>query len=195
MKSIFFCLLLISGTAAAQKTYKDSMQQYQASYVAHHEVVKENDKKAIQFFPVQQRFRVIATVEKKENSPWFTMASSGPIKNMYRVYAVAHFNIGDTTVALHLYQSQSLMQTEHYRDHLFIPFTDATSGQETYYGGRYMDVNTSDIQQGRIVLDFNKAYNPYCVYVSGVYSCPIPPKENHLPVAIKAGEKDFAPAH
>ena len=74
---------------------------------------------------------------------------------------------------------------------LFIPFRDATSGKETYGGGRYIDLkeNTSGIYD----LDFNRAYNPFCTYGRD-YSCPFPPRENTLPVPIYAGEKNF-PLH
>ena len=78
------------------------------------------------------------------------------------------------------------MITPGYENSLFVPFTDLTNGKETYGGGRYMDV---EIPEGdSIVLDFNKAYNPYCAYSTN-YSCPIPPKENDLPISINAGLK------
>jgi uncharacterized protein len=70
----------------------------------------------------------------------------------------------------------------------FIPFTDATSGKESYGGGRYIDIeNPAD----SVFLDFNYAYNPYCAY-NDRYDCPIPPPENKLPIAILAGEKKFS---
>ncbi|HEX6333812.1 MAG TPA: DUF1684 domain-containing protein, partial [Flavisolibacter sp.] len=87
------------------------------------------------------------------------------------------------------YQSQNLLNTE-YRNHLFLPFTDATTGKTTYEVGRYIDLQITDIREGWVTIDFNKAYNPYCAYTSG-YNCPIPPAENRLPVAIEAGEKSY----
>ncbi len=72
--------------------------------------------------------------------------------------------------------------------HLFLGFWDQTSGKETYPGGRYVDLEALD--GNRFVVDFNYAYNPYCAY-SHRYSCAIPPLENQLPVAVKAGEKAF----
>ena len=69
-------------------------------------------------------------------------------------------------------------------DALEVYFTDATSGRESYRM-RYLGVAASD---GGYVLDFNRAYNPACAY-SPHYNCPIPPPENHLAVAIRAGEK------
>jgi hypothetical protein len=81
-----------------------------------------------------------------------------------------------------------------YRDYLFLPFKDATSGQETYGGGRYLDLRTGDIQNGQVMLDFNRSYNPYCAFKEG-YPCPIPPKNNVLSVSIEAGEKAYSKAH
>jgi uncharacterized protein (DUF1684 family) len=71
-------------------------------------------------------------------------------------------------------------------DRLFVPFTDLTTGKDTYQAGRYLDISRS--RTGVYVVDFNLAYNPYCYYNS-TYDCPYPPKENRLQVAIPAGEK------
>ena len=71
---------------------------------------------------------------------------------------------------------------------VFIPFTDAGSGKETYPGGRYLDTFVSP--DGTVSLDFNVAYNPYCAY-GWAYSCPIAPSENRLAIAVRAGEKGF----
>jgi uncharacterized protein len=71
-------------------------------------------------------------------------------------------------------------------DRLFVPFTDITTGKETYQAGRFLDIARS--ATGIYVVDFNQAYNPYCYY-DPTYDCPYPPKENRLQVAIRAGEK------
>ena len=73
---------------------------------------------------------------------------------------------------------------------LFVPFRDATSGRDTYGAGRYLDLDEPEGDE--IVVDFNLAYNPYCAY-SEAYSCPLPPAENWLKVAVTAGEKEFPP--
>ncbi len=85
------------------------------------------------------------------------------------------------------------------QENFFVPFTDSTNGQETYGSGRYLEVKR--LPDGKVRLDFNEAYNPYCAYPSPqsliedsdgepkMWSCPIPPRENHLSVAIRAGEK------
>ncbi|HLT48535.1 MAG TPA: DUF1684 domain-containing protein [Rubricoccaceae bacterium] len=70
--------------------------------------------------------------------------------------------------------------------HLFLPFQDLTSGTTTYGGGRYLDL--TETPDGVYTLDFNRAYHPYCVY-NPIYSCPIPPSENRLGLAVTAGER------
>ena len=77
-----------------------------------------------------------------------------------------------------------------YRDYLFLPFKDPTNGKASYGGGRYLDLKTGDLKSGTAIIDFNKAYNPWCAYADG-FSCPIPPAANHLAVEIHAGEKNF----
>ena len=77
-------------------------------------------------------------------------------------------------------------------DRLFVPFADATTGTETYPAGRYLDIERSPT--GIYMVDFNRAFNPYCYY-NPTYDCPYPPKENRLPLPIRAGEKIKGQAH
>ena len=71
---------------------------------------------------------------------------------------------------------------------VFLPFADATSGIETYGSGRYLDPR--DLSDGKVLVDFNYAYNPYCAY-NEQWSCPLTPFENRLQVPVRAGEKSF----
>ena len=192
---ILVCYFFALDSFAQSKTYKDSVESYLRKYVKEHEVVTGKDKELISFFAVNENYRFNCKFERTINSPWFRMESSGPIKKNYRVYGIIRFTIHDTAVALNIYQSQDLMAKPKYRDHLFIPFTDATSGEETYESGRYIDLEIENIKADKVLIDFNKAYNPYCAYVSGKFNCPIPPQENRLIVAIRAGEKAFAKPH
>jgi hypothetical protein len=82
------------------------------------------------------------------------------------------------------------MTTVEYAEHLFLPFNDATNGTTTYGGGRYLDLEIPKEGSKKIRIDFNKAYNPYCAY-NHTFSCPIPPSENNLPIAIPVGVKAF----
>ena len=78
---------------------------------------------------------------------------------------------------------------DHDDDEYFLPFRDATSAHETYGGRRYLDVHP--LPDGRMVVDFNYAYSPFCAY-SDAWSCPFPPDENHLSVPVRAGERTFS---
>jgi hypothetical protein len=187
---ILVCSFFTSISFAQSKSYKDSVESYLKKYVKEHEVVSGKDKELISFFPVNEKFRMNCRFERTINSPWFRMESSGPIKKNYRVYGVIHFTINDTAVTLNIYQSQDLMTTKEYKDHLFIPFTDATSGEETYESGRYIDLEIKDITNETVLIDFNKAYNPYCAYTEK-FSCPLPPRENLLEIPVRAGEKSY----
>jgi uncharacterized protein (DUF1684 family) len=193
MKTSFLLTILSLQvlTSIAQTSYKDSIKLYVKNYVAGHEVVKGEDKKQMHFYDVNEKYRIHAKFEKKENGDWFQMPTSGKMKQVYRVYGVLKFRLNGKDLQLNLYQSQSLMQTAQYKNYLFLPFTDLTTGKSTYESGRYLDLEMNDIKNNEVILDFNKAYNPYCAYVSGVYNCPIPPKENNLAVSVEAGEKKY----
>ena len=173
----------------------DSIKAFRADYIKTHELLTTPEQKALlRFYPLNPSYLVVAHFEKYADSPWFAMATSGAGHQIQRKYGRLTFVLHDTTVQLMIYQSQALLQKAETRDYLFVPFTDATSGAGSYAAGRYIDCQVSDIHGGELVLDFNKAYNPYCAYVTG-YNCPIPPRENDLTVAIYAGEENYAKAH
>ncbi len=136
------------------------------------------------FFPVNLKFRVVAKLKRTENELFFQMKTTVPRVNLERIFGILTFSIEGKEFSLPVYQSQSLMQKKEYKDYLFLPFTDLTNGNETYDGGRYIDLRIPAGDQ--IVIDFNKAYNPYCAYSHG-YSCPIVPSKNHLETEILAG--------
>lgn len=188
---IGFVLLLTHPCTGQDDSYADSLLAWRQRYINGHEVVKDNDRLYLHFFPVDKKYCVPARFEKIYEAPWFSMETSGKIKKVFRVYGILHFTIHDTILKLHIYQSQRQFQDPEYDGYLFIPFTDKTTGEESYETGRYIDLFINDLEAPVIFLDFNKAYNPYCAYISDKYNCPVPPKENDLPVAIRAGEMKF----
>ncbi len=197
MPKLFFLLtiLVISQTSLAQKDfYVESIKAYQKKYVDSHEVVNKNNKKYFRFFPVSRTFNADCRFEKITDSIGFTMKTSANTFKHYFKYGKLGFTIAGKELLLYVYQSKDLMKTERYKDYLFVPFTDLTTGDQSYGSGRYLEFYKQDIKNDRLQLDFNKAYNPYCAYSAG-YKCPIPPKENALPVAVKAGEMNFAKPH
>jgi uncharacterized protein (DUF1684 family) len=142
--------------------------------------------KGLPFFPLNSTARVQARFVRDSLAAPFEMETSTARRPMYRKYGDAYFTLDGQALKLTIYQSLDLIQKEGYQDYLFVPFTDRTNGHSSYGGGRYLDLRLGQIQNGQVVLDFNRAYNPFCAY-GGQYSCPVPPAENRLPVAIKAG--------
>jgi uncharacterized protein (DUF1684 family) len=145
------------------------------------------------YYPIDSAtYRVTARLHPPQDTGYFSMKHTNGRDYRYRRYALAVFELKGDTHQLTLYQSARSQRDPRYRGALFLPFTDPTNGQSSYGGGRYIDLKEKDIQDSTVVIDFNRAYNPYCAYNSE-YACPIPPGENRLSVPIKAGEKDFSP--
>jgi uncharacterized protein len=137
------------------------------------------------FFPIDLKYRVTATLMLTPNATYFKMQTSTNQPKDHRMYAIASFTIEGNRYKLPVYQSHDLMKTEMYKDYLFLPFTDVTNGEQTYSGGRYIDLKIP--AEGNVItIDFNQAYNPCCAH-SKNYSCPVVPQENELDVAIEAG--------
>lgn len=142
----------------------------------------------LEFYPIDKKFIVEAKFVRTPNEKPFLMPTSTSRLPEYVKYGEAHFTIENKEMVLNIFKNVKSYEQEGYDDYLFLPFTDLTSGDGSYGGGRYLDLR---IPNGdTITIDFNKAYNPYCAY-SAKYSCPIPPKENDLPVRIEAGVKSF----
>lgn len=178
----------------AQVPYIQSIKKYQADYVKNHEVVKKADKKYFRFFAPSSAYKIEAVFTKLTDTVGFMMPTSGKSPKKYFRYGQINFTLNGKELKLTIFRSLDLMSNPTYKDYLFLPFTDLTSGEESYGGGRYIDLEIHDIKNNKVIIDFNKAYNPYCNY-SDEYNCPIPPRENDLAVSIKAGEKAFGKTH
>ncbi|WP_276134668.1 DUF1684 domain-containing protein [Polluticoccus soli] len=196
MRSIFFAALLMACFFDSKaQTYRDSIilhrQHYKEEFVTEERSpLKGNDTAYLRFFAPDERFKVNAELTLTPDAKEFDMPTHSGKKKLYRQYGLLTFRLKNKTCSLQVFQSQALLKDPKYKDHLFVPFTDLTTYEETYGGGRYIDLSLKDINNGKIAIDFNKAYNPYCAYADG-FNCPIPPRENRLPVSIKAGEKLF----
>jgi uncharacterized protein (DUF1684 family) len=132
------------------------------------------------YFPYDRTLRFEAWVEAVEPAQLELAGSAGSVTRFTR-FAVAHF----AEHALELYWLDA------YGGGVFLPFRDETSGRETYAPGRYLldTVKGADLggEDGRLVLDFNFAYNPSCAWDDG-WACPLAPPANRLPVRIEGGE-------
>lgn len=141
----------------------------------------------LNFYPINLKFRVEASLIKTPNEKPFRMQTTTERLPWYVKYGELHFSIDGKDFILDIFQN--LEPKTGYEDYIFLPFTDLTSGNGSYGGGRYIDLKTSD--DTTIILDFNKSYNPYCAY-NPAYSCPIPPEQNDLKIRIEAGVRDFS---
>jgi uncharacterized protein (DUF1684 family) len=144
--------------------------------------------KSLDFYPINEKAFVVAQFIRTEDEKPFEMPTSGTRRPMYVKYGEAHFQLEGKKFKLNIYRNIELSKKEEYKDHLFLPFSDLTSGKESYIGGKYIDLKipTGDT----IVIDFNLSYNPYCAY-NHKYSCPKVPLENDLDIEIKAGVMKF----
>jgi uncharacterized protein (DUF1684 family) len=142
----------------------------------------------LNYYEENRAFVFEATVEHfPEDEPLVVMQTSTGDSREYRRWGRFSFEVEGQTVSLTIYSD-----AEGYD--LFLPFKDKSNGEETYGAGRYMDNNRPGLRlpdENRVIVDFNFCYNPWCAY-SEYYSCPLPPRENWLPVAIRAGEKNYS---
>ena len=192
--SLLLCFSFQFLFAQKELAYRSHLKDFRSKYVRDHEVVGKKDKKFFRFFETDPAMRVKTNFQKIPDSSGISMPTSSGKSKRFFTYGKISFRIGDGEYQLYIYQSEKLMEEEKTRDYLFIPFTDLTSGRESYGGGRYIDLSVGDLETNDFYLDFNKAYNPYCAYASG-FNCPIPPRQNYLDVAIKAGERAFGKHH
>jgi uncharacterized protein len=135
----------------------------------------------LSYFPENLDLRLELPLEEYPEQQTITMQTSTGDVQDYTRYGKISFEVDGEHVDLTVYLAQG-------GGGFFLPFMDATNSNETYDGGRYLEIEpmTGD----RYLIDFNLAYNPYCAY-NEYWSCPVPPKENRLNVAIRAGERKF----
>lgn len=193
MKIIAVLFTLISSFGVHSQTYEDTIIESRvihmgelidtATHILNQDEIDHFE--GLAYFDVDSTYRINAVFTKSIGKK-FKMPTNTERAPVYRRYGYVDFKIEGKTQRLTVYQNIALSKQKEYKNYLFIPFRDSTCGLESYGGGRYLDV---EIPEGTtLVLDFNKIYNPYCVY-SHRYSCPIPPAENTLTIPIRAGEK------
>ncbi|MES2766152.1 MAG: DUF1684 domain-containing protein [Bacteroidota bacterium] len=142
--------------------------------------------KGLNYFPPNEEYALPAFFTRFENpqSVKIQTSKANDIRTMSR-YGELAFVIAEKEYKLTVFKTN----TEGQESYLFVPFKDATTGRETYEGGRYIDLEEQE-GDDEYLLDFNRAYNPYCAY-NHKYACPLVPAENVLKIAIPAGEKAF----
>jgi uncharacterized protein (DUF1684 family) len=134
------------------------------------------------YFPIDPAYTAPAALELSEDRPVFEMpTSTGKLRKMERV-GVLEFTLQGNQHSLGAFVEAGTRRITS----LFVPFSDLTTGSETYAAGRYLDLDPTST--GLYEIDFNRAYNPYCAY-NETYDCPFPPPSNRLKVPVRAGER------
>ena len=178
-----------------QKRYIPNLTEFQKELNASFKDVTKsplakNDRQnfvSLDFFDFDSSYVVKAVLIPSSKDSIFNMKTNTDRMHSYNKYGKIKFKLNENYFELSVYKDNELV-TDQTDDELFLPFYDNTNGITTYSGGRYIDLKFS--KDSIIYIDFNKAYNPYCVY-NYKFSCPIVPSENYLELDIRAGVKDF----
>lgn len=190
-----FFLFLLPTLLAGQDSYQKEIKKYRKSQKFGLQQkfdgpLKPRDLRKLDYFHADEKWVVSANVRLTPEADMLNLPTSAQSTKSYQTYAILEFTLEGKELKIPVYQQAGMERHPELKDHLFFPFTDLTNGETTYGGGRYIDLSKTSIIEGVIELDFNKAYNPYCAYADG-WNCPIPPRENYIPLAIEAGEKEY----
>lgn len=134
------------------------------------------------YFPAALPYRVPAVLRVSPERVSIEMPTSTGLRRTMQHVGTLEFTLKGQTLSLGAFVEAGSKDL----NRLFVPFTDLTSGTETYPAGRYLDLDLT--RTGIYLIDFNRAYNPYCYY-NPTYDCPYPPRANRLQVPVRAGEK------
>jgi uncharacterized protein len=183
---------LMGITGASEEQYIAEIETHRTEYNAFlrsggqspiKDAAQKKDFDGLNYFEIRPEYRINASFEKAETVQYIELELSNNEKRRYQKKGYAVFTLRGQNQKLLVLQSMSPED-----DELFIPFYDETSAFITYGGGRY--VHPEILPNGKIEIDFNKAYNPYCAY-NHEYVCPLPPTENKITVKVEAGEKKY----
>jgi len=197
MKNFVVLIIIYSVLLSCkeQKRYIPNLTEFQKELNASFKDVTKsplakNDRQnfvSLDFFDFDSSYVVKAVLIPSSKDSIFNMKTNTDRMHSYNKYGKIKFKLNENYFELNVYKDNELI-TDQTDDELFLPFYDNTNGITTYSGGRYIDLKFS--KDSIIYIDFNKAYNPYCVY-NYKFSCPIVPSENYLELDIRAGVKDF----
>lgn len=137
----------------------------------------------LDYFPENPDLRLVVAIDEIENNETIQVQTSTGDIQVYQRYGTFDFDVESQPATLTIYMNQY---------GFFLPFVDSLANDETYGAGRYLEPEPQP--DGRFLIDFNLAYNPYCAY-SEQYSCPLPPLENWLKAPVRAGEKSYKQTH
>lgn len=193
MRTLLFGLLAAVSIGASAQTppaWRDSLEAYWAHLDAEYADTATSPLTAedqphfthLAHFAFDSTYCIQAAFTPVTDAEPFAMKTTKTRTPMYKVYGTLRFTLNGEERTLNVYQS--VPPHKGYENEVFVPFTDLTNGVETYGVGRYIDLHLP--LDSVTIIDFNRAYNPYCAY-NDRYSCPVPPRENHLITEVKAG--------
>lgn len=134
----------------------------------------------LKYFEVNSLYKVVGKIDRVTSGQTINISMSGGEVEEYEAFGNLTFEIEGIKCTLKIFKTPE--------GNLFLPFKDLTSNKETYGAGRYLDFGIDDVKGNQINIDFNRAYHPYCAY-NYTFTCPVPPADNFLNVAVKAGER------
>ena len=198
MKNLVVLVIIITvlHTCKDQKRYIPNLTEFQkvlnSSFkdVTKSPLSKEDRQNfiSLEFFDFDSSYVVKGILIPFQKDSIFDMKTNTDRMHSYNKYGKIKINLSETSIELNVYKDQELTNDQIDNDELFLPFYDNTNGITTYSGGRYIDLKVG--KDSIIYIDFNKAYNPYCVY-NYKFSCPIVPSGNYIAFDINAGVKDY----
>jgi uncharacterized protein (DUF1684 family) len=192
-KWIAACALVLLAAAACTPKERPYPEEIAARRAAIDEFMRESPQSPIPaarrstfppltYYPIEPEYRVPAELSVARGSDVLEIPTSTGQRRRMRRIGTLKFTLKDQPLTLTAFMEADSRDMQR----LFVPFGDLTNGNETYPGGRYLDLDRT--ATGIYDLDFNRAYHPYCVF-NPEYDCPYPPRENRLKVPIRAGEK------
>ena len=144
-------------------------------------VNRRADLLPLSYFPIDPEYKVATALNPSNDATVVTMATSTGGRAQFRRVGTFDFSLKGQPLKLTAFHEVGSRS-----DTLFVPFTDLTTGNETYDAGRFLELQPNG--SGIYEIDFNRAFIPYCYY-NITYECPISPRENHLQIPVRAGER------
>ncbi len=199
MKRVFgiFVVLFFMGCGADEiEAYKQKIitqrKETNQEFLSDNSPLEEADKVnfvGLNYYPVNTDFAFWADYTIYEAPDTFVMPTTTERTILMMKEGFLDFKVNEIQCTLQVFYDVERFLQEGEKSY-FVPFSDETSGFDTYGGGRYLEVDSLKDNNSKMWIDFNTVYNPYCAYNHN-FSCPLPPKENHLNVKIEAGEMNF----
>ncbi|MFO8054823.1 MAG: DUF1684 domain-containing protein [Bacteroidales bacterium] len=195
--AILIILMAMITESSAQESYAEEVEKFRTERDAMFSDPAKSPLAAdqltsfegLQYFPIDERYSVKAILKALENEDTKRLSMSAGGREKFQKYGEISFMLDGREYTMDVYRKADLPDLSDQKGELFIPFMDASSGNETSGYGRYISVEIP-IEGNEIILDFNKAVNPYAAYNS-TYSSPLAPDVNTIDLSLLAGERKY----